>query len=666
MPATHTQDAARLSPSSPLHRRGLAVVLAAMLTTLAAPARAQPAGPPPAAAPIDSLLPAIVMTNAAARPGLDLSGTWVLSRDRYRVGLADIHDSPPEPRNQRYRDIDVAAQEAAQPNGFFEFDMQRGPRVELPGAWNLPQTEMRFYDGLVWYQRQFTPPARAGRRAFLRFEAVNYKAVVYLNGQRVGAHEGGFTPFTFEVTALLRAGPNQITVGVDSTRDAQSLPPVFTDWELYGGITRPVRLVYTPATYIDDAHIHLTGDQQLRATVRLDGPAAAHQAVSLRISALGLQMQGRTDASGTAQLQIAAPPGLQRWTPDAPHLYTVALQAGDDRLEDRVGLRTVQVVGEDILLNGVPIVLRGISLHEEEFGPTPARIITPQAARALLSEIKHGLNGNYVRLSHYPHSEVTLRLADEIGLLVWSEIPVYWSVDFKSPQALLTARRMQAESILRDRNRAALIIWGVGNETPGGEHRLRFHSQLADDARALDPSRLVSAALWADKRPVGGRLEATIRDPLADKLDILAINTYTGWYGDNTLDEIAGTHWHNVHGKPLLLSEFGADAKAGFHDPLRRRKFSEEFQADFYTQTLAMADRIPFLRGLSPWILKDFQSPRREHPVYQNGWNRKGLVSETGARKLAFDVLARHYQRLAQAAAAAAAQPALAAASAKP
>ena len=606
-----------------------------------------------AAQAANELAPPLLLTNAIHRSGDDLSGDWTYSKDRYRVSLGEMNNTPPDPRNQRYRDINVQAEEKANPATFFEYDMQRAPRASLPGSWNIPNTELRYYDGLMWYQRTFVArelgSKQGAARAFLRFEAVNYKASVYLNGKFVGTHEGGFTPFTFEVTALLRKGENQITLGVDSTRSDESVPPTFTDWELYGGVTRPVRLIYTPKTYIDDQVLQLLEDGSISATVTLNGPVAAGQPVTLSIAELGLKLQAATNAAGQAQFKFKAPAGLQRWSPESPKLYDVKVQAGDDSLADRIGFRTIQVVGENILLNGKPIFLRGISMHEEEFGPTPARIITPQAARALLSEIKHGLNGNYVRLSHYPHSELTVRLADEMGLLVWSEIPVYWSVDFKSAKALTTARKMLAENILRDRNRASVFVWSVGNETPGTPERLHFQSTLADDVRALDPTRLVSAALWAHKEKVNGRIEARITDPLADKLDILAINTYTGWYGDDTLDDITTMRWTNRHGKPMVLSEFGADAKANYHDPVNKPKFSEEFQAQFYVNTLKMADNISFLRGVSPWILKDFQSPRREHPVYQNGWNRKGVVSETGQRKLAFDVLADYFKRKAEA-----------------
>ncbi len=517
----------------------LALSLLLQAATAVSPALAPPAPPAlPAAVP----QPAIVLVNAAARTADDLSGTWVYSKDAHRVSFADMNASPPDPRNQRFRDINVQAEERANPNLFFEFDMQRGPTATLPGAWNQPHTELRHCSGLMWYPRTIVPSTAmdANQRAFLRLEAANHHTVVYLNGQRVGEHTGGCTPFSFEVTTLLRPGSNQITLGVDSTRTDEDIPPRLTDWETYGGVTRAVRLVYTPRTRIDDSFVRLNADGSITASVQLNGPQASQPAVKLAICAWGVKTTARTDAQGRAEWTFAAPATLKRWSPEAPQLYDVVLSTAQDSLTDRIGLRTIAVRGQDILLNGQPIFLRGISMHEEECGPAPARIITPQAARALLLEIKQGLNGNYLRLSHDPHSETTVRLADEMGLL--------------------------------------------------------------------------------------------------------AINTYTAWYGDETLADITRITWQDRHGKPMLLSEFGADAKVHFRDPVNRPKFSEDFQAEFYRQTLKMADSIGFLRGMSPWILKDFQSPRREHPVYQQGWDRKGVVSETGERKLAFGVLADYYK----------------------
>ncbi len=597
-----------------------------LVAAIAAPALAQDLRPP------------FLLTGALYRDSQDLSGQWTYSKDLYRTGLTDINGWVAKSRMQRYRDIDVAAGEAKGGADFFEFDLDRGPLIAVPGAWNAAAAELRYYDGLIWFQRKFRAEAPAGKRAFLRFEAVNYRAYVYLNGKEVGRHEGGFTPFVLEVTEALRAGENRLVVGVDSTHDAQSIPTFITDWDLYGGITRPVRLITTPATFIDDAHIGLRPDGRIAGEVRLQGPQAANQAVSVAIGALGTA-RAVTGADGRAVFDLAAPKGLERWSPEKPTLYDVRFSVAGDTLRERVGFRTIAVKGNQILLNGKPLWLRGISLHEEEFGPNPARNMTEQASRALLHEIKHGLNGNYVRLSHYPHSETTVRLADEMGLLVWSEIPVYWTVDWDNPAVLRKALAMQAETIYRDRNRAAVILWSVGNETPVSPSRTRFHSAMADNVRQLDPSRLISAALLVKHDGEG----LSIQDPLVDKLDVLAVNTYAGWYGSDTLDAVAKLKWKVPADRPLILSEFGADALAGYRND-GMKKFTEEYQAEYYRKTLAMAENIPTLRGMSPWILKDFRSPRREHPVFQNGWNRKGILSETGVRKQAFGVLADYYR----------------------
>lgn len=601
---------------------------------------------PPSASSASPLLPQPLLVNATSRDGLDLSGPWTYSVDPYRDGLAGFHGEPAGTGHRRYDETDVDAATRADPLALYEYDMQRSESVSLPGSWIAHDHELRYYDGLVWYQRLFDAQKKPGQRAFLRFGAVNYTAHVYMNGQFVGRHEGGFTPFAFEVTHLLRDGRNQVTVGADAQPTADTVPPPVTDWENYGGITRPVHLVLTPATYVDDAWVRLTPDGRIAASLRLDGPGAAARDVRVRIPALGFALSGRTDSQGMWSADAAAPRALKRWSPDSPTLYDVRFETDGDRLDDRVGFRTIAVRGEDILLNGKPIFLRGICMHEEELGKNPARAITPAAARALLGEIKHGLNGNFVRLAHYPHSEEMVRAADELGLLVWSEIPVYWRVNWDNPETLATARRMLAENILRDRNRASIVLWSIANETPLGDARNAFLARLAADVRALDSSRLVTAALLNERRQVDGKSVMLINDPLIEHLDVMAVNTYNGWYSRDPLATLPDIVWKSDHNKPLIFSEFGADALAGFRDPELSRKFSEDFQAEYYRQTLAMSEKIPFLRGLAPWILKDFRSPRRQHPVYQQGWNRKGLISETGVRKPAFDVLAEHYRKL--------------------
>ncbi len=342
-------------------------------------------------------------------------------------------------------------------------------------------------------------PRRPQGRYFLRFGAANYATIVYLNGKPVGKHEGGFTPFAFDVTGLLRDGQNQVTVGVDSQATEATVPPPVTDWENYGGITRPVRLIQTPDTYVDDAWVRLTRDGRMAVDVHLDGPQAANRPVRLRIAELGLDRAGTTDAHGDWRATMAAPRALVRWSPERPRLYDVAVTAGEDQWRDRIGFRTIERRGADILLNGKPIFLRGISMHEEELGVDPTRAMTPAASRALLSEIKDGAARQFRPAGPLSAFRRDGAVADELGLIVWSEVPVYWRVAWSNPDTLNRARTMLAENILRDRNRASIAIWSVANETPVTDARNVFLRTLVGDVRRLDDTRLVSAALLVER-----------------------------------------------------------------------------------------------------------------------------------------------------------------------
>jgi beta-glucuronidase len=237
------------------------------------------------------------------------------------------------------------------------------------------------------------------------------------------------------------------------------------------------------------------------------------------------------------------------------------------------------------------------------------------------------------------------RAADRLGLLVWSEIPVYWTIAWTDAGTLAGARAQLAEELARDGNRASVILWSVGNETPVTEARTRFLRTLVADARAADPTRLLTAAL--EHHPVGPHAER-LDDPLGADLDVLGLNEYVGWY-DGLPKKCDTLAWSAAYAKPIVVSEFGADAKAGVHgDALTR--FSEEYQADLYRRQLAMLRRVPAVRGMSPWILVDFRSPRRPLPGIQDGWNRKGLVANDGTKKQAFGVLRDAYRALATAA----------------
>ena len=575
------------------------------------------------------------LINIDARDATDLSGKWHYIVDPLKMGVTRAN-------SRRY----AVFQDVAGPENqadFLEYNFDASPRMLIPGDWNGQDVSLTWYDGLVWFRRTIEiDELRAGRQ-FLHFGAANYKALVYINGEKVGEHEGGFTPFAFDVTENLVVGQNSIVVGVDSEHNSSSIPSPVVDWKNYGGITRPVHLVSVAESYVHDYFVRLDSDGRMRADVRLGGGKVGNRTVRVDIPDLGIKLRGKSDQSGSVTFAVDAPDKLQRWSPATPKLYDVIVSAAGDQVSDKIGFRTLAIDGSNILLNGEPIFLRGISIHEETIGAIPSRAMNEAHARELLSIAKQDLNANFVRLAHYPHAAIMTRIADELGLMVWSEIPVYWDIDFENPDTLATAKQMQQENIIRDRNRASIVFWSVGNETPQTDVRLAFLEELISDVRQLDATRLVTAALHRVRNE--GRANV-VDDPLGKLIDVVSVNTYQGWYGNMSLDRVPGVEWRNPSGKPFLFSEFGAGALYGFHDA-DMEKFSEEFQAEYYRVTLEMASKVPGLSGLSPWILKDFQSPRRMHGRFQEYWNRKGIISPQGHKKAAFFVLGDWYKELA-------------------
>lgn len=556
--------------------------------------------------------------NVSGRRSRSLAGRWHVIVDPYRSG-AQFLGFP----NARGFHRDLSPRDDAR----IEYDFARSPTLAVPGDWNSQEPRLLLYEGTLWYQRSFDAHPAAGRRSFLHFGAANYEARVFVNGDEVGGHTGGFTPFDLEVTAALRDGRNSLVVSVDATRRRDGVPALDTDWWNYGGLTRDVLLVEVPESFLCDYRIGLDGIEVL-----VDGPAPAQ---SVRVAIGSHEIALVTDARGGARAPLPFAP--ERWSPGRPKLYDVTLACNGEVVHDRIGFRSIETRGCEILLNGDPLFLRGISIHEE--APLRGgRAHGEDDARLLLGWARE-LGCNFVRLSHYPHDEPMARVADELGLLVWEEIPVYWEIDWESPVALECATGQLRELILRDRNRASVIFWSLANETLPKPARLEFLRSLAGTARALDPTRLLTTALLTLPSSEG---RMRIEDPLGEIVDVLAVNEYFGWY----YGEPEGVTWESAFDKPLVMSELGADALAGFRGGSDER-YTEEFQARFYERQIAMLETIPFLRGLSPWILQDFRSPRRNLPGIQDHYNRKGLLSERGQRKLAFDVLRAFYARLA-------------------
>jgi beta-glucuronidase len=453
-------------------------------------------------------------------------------------------------------------------------------------------------------------------------------------------HEGGFTPFDCDVSAALTPGKNFVVVAVDDARRADTVPALKTDWWNYGGLTRQVYLVDVPQSYIDDYSLQLKrGDgDQIYGYVHVVGAGPGTQ-VTLRIPELSISKQANVGDDGKAEFSFA-PQGLTRWAPQHPKLYRIQMTAGEDHLDDDIGFRTVEVQGTKILLNGKPVFLRGINIHAE--APfRDGRAWSQQDAETLLGWA-HELHCNFVRLAHYPHDEHMTRLADKMGIMVWSEVPTYWSIAWKGEHALASAKQQLYENIRRDHNKASVILWSVSNETPKSPERLAFLKALVDQAHAQDPTRLVTSALLTHMDGKTGILD----DPLGQYLDVLGSNEYIGWYGAKPEDAPLYT-WQNPFDKPLIMSEWGGGAKSGLHGEITAR-FTEEMQAEIYKQQLAMLSKIPFLAGTTPWVLMDFRSPVRQLPNIQDYYNRKGVISNKGIKKKAFFVLQDYYSKLPQ------------------
>lgn len=582
--------------------------------------------------------------SAASREALSLNGRWHIIVDPYDNGYVNYRlerfDAAAKPTGGYFLD-----QKPASPSQLIEYDFDRSASLNVPGDWNSQDDKLLYYENTVWYRRLFDfTPAAPGARQFLYFGGANYEADVYLNGAKLGRHVGGFTPFQFEVTGKLRPAGNSLVVRVNNQRRPEAVPTVNTDWWNYGGLTRDVRLLETPATCIRDFALQLQpgAEHRVRGYVQLDGPA---QPVRVEIPELKSAVTATPDAAGRAAFEFVLP-GVELWSPEQPRLYAVTFTAGADRLTEKVGFRTIETRGPDILLNGKSIFLRGISLHEEN-PLRGGRATTAAEARLLLGWARE-LGCNYVRLAHYPHNEHMARVADELGILLWAEVPVYWTIHWDNPATYANAENQLTELISRDRNRASVIIWSMANETPISPARTAFLKKLVAHTRALDPTRLISAAMERHSPP-DDPSTSIVEDPLAEVTDLVSFNQYIGWYV-GLPDDCAKAKWIINYNKPVIISEFGGDALQGRHGD-RLTRFTEEFQADLYRQTLPMLDKIPQLRGMTPWILCDFRSPRRALPQIQDGWNRKGLIGENGTRKQAFYVLQEYYARKAAAAA---------------
>jgi beta-glucuronidase len=571
------------------------------------------------------------LINVNGRSTTSLDGQWKSIVDPYENGYYDYRRKPIA--NNFGLDKDIVDKSELQ-----EYNFATDRSLWVPGDWNTQRPELYYYEGTVWYRKRFNYIPTPGKRQFLHFGAVNYEAIVFFNGKEIGKHVGGFTPFNFEVTGLIKAGENSVVLKVDNKRLVEGVPTINTDWWNYGGITRQVNLIETPATLIRDYFVQLKkGDKNtIGGWVQLDGSQAA-QKVQIEIPELKISQEVQADQHGYAEFTIKANPVY--WSPENPKLYAVTIQSETDKISDEIGFRTIETRGTKILLNGKEIFCRGVCIHEEAAFRN-GRTYSAEEASILLGWAKE-MGCNFVRLAHYPHNEQMIRQAEKMGIMVWSEIPVYWTIQWTNPVTYQNAENQLTDMITRDKNRANIIIWSIANETPQSPERYDFLSHLAAKARSLDNTRFVTAALEKEEIKPG---LMTVDDSLGKLFDIISFNQYVGWY-DGLPEKCDRVEWTFSEQKPVMISEFGGECLYGLRGS-KTDRFTEDYQEDLYIHSVNMLKRIPGLAGTTPWILKDFRSPRRQLPVMQDDFNRKGLVSDKGQKKRAFYIMQKWYDEL--------------------
>lgn len=527
--------------------------------------------------------------------------------------------------------------------------------IAIPGSWNEQLAEAGYMNfvGSAWLQRRFwLPEVDAHQEAVLRFGSVDYFADVWVNGQKAGQSGAAMLPFEIpldrfavpgsEIVLIVRVsnllpidGPTQRVAKQDYVSEGryrdEYLPAVRFDFFPYGGINRPVHLVIRPKAGLKayrlaidmhgvDLQCTLSDGQRLIAT--LSGFGADH----------------RAEAAGPDARVRLAPDPARTWSPETPNLYTLHLALFDgagrlvDQVTQRVGLRSFTIAGTQILLNGLPYTLKGFGKHEDS--PIHGRGLNPPQLVKDFQLLKW-TGANSVRTSHYPYAEEFLDLADEIGILVIDEV-FSINLDFRKVNAATLAAHQQAVSTLiaRDINRTCVIAWSLANE-PGylaesvyRERSAPYWRDLFAHARSLDAQRPMTHA------NVG---YAGNDDPAFDEADLLMINRYHGWYSepaqlDRAMAKLAADFDALArHGKPILVSEFGADALAGQHASYDQL-FTEEYQASLVRAYWQAIMAHPSVVGGHVWAFADFRTAQHGRRVVHN---LKGVFTRTREPKMA-------------------------------
>ena len=618
-----------------------------------------------------------------ARRITSLNGEWSYIVDPMNNGLPESSFFGGFPKNK------------TQKTGMelIEYNFETAAKIQIPGAWNAIDKKLFFYRGPVWLYKKFNYQRKKEAITHLYIEGSNFTTKIFINGSIVGEFEGGYVPFNFDISKYLKDGENILLVQTDNTLNQSSVPTQKTDWWPWGGIVGDVYILETPKKFIQNAYLQLNPEKFSEALFNVEmNQKLSGQRIVLEIPELQFKDEFITNATGFIRESIKITPQL--WSPDDPKLYKVIISTDQEIISDEIGFRSIKVKGQNIYLNNSEIQFKGISMHSEPIGiPGPA--FSKEHFQDLLLAAKD-LNINFIRAAHYPYTRHLAKVADRLGLMLWEEIPVYWNIDWDNSETLNIATNQITRLVQRDKNRASVVVWSVANETPLSSSRMKFLNTLLSEIEAIDSTRLTTAALlsgseeqfkalvlvlalkgfnsqWVNPQekaifqfildqaniPIDSELNFSISidDPLGESVDLISYNEYFGWYyvtfftdqmmiSEGTLRKLMfeimpSIKISSVFNKPIHISEFGAGAKYGNHS---NKIWSEEYQAKLYKHQLEMLSNNPQIKGISPWVFKDFRAMLRPLPGIQDFYNRKGLIDENGNKKEAFAVLADFYK----------------------
>jgi beta-glucuronidase len=538
--------------------------------------------------------------------------------------------------------------------------------IAVPASWNEQFEDSRDFLGPAWYRTTFDLPwGWEGKRIVLRFGSVNYLANVWLNGQPLGSHEGGHLPFEFEISSFVKPTANQLIVQVDGRLAFDRVPPgnvtgdpadffashagnypqAQFDFFPYCGIHRPVMLYVTSQSYLHDVTVNTQfqdklGKIHVQAERVVTGPIMAR----FYLDGHGHHSMLEVAFSGALVEVDFEVPDVALWSSQNPNLYDLSvslIQDGNviDLYSLKVGVRTIKVVGNQLLLNDEPIYLKGFGRHEDfpviGRGYLPALIIKDYA-------LMQWIGANSFRTSHYPYSEQMLDVADQLGMLVIDETPavgLYFREDGLEKRNALCEQYIR-ELITRDKNHPSVIMWSVANEPHStAPHALPFFESLYRQAKALDSTRPVTLVSF-----LGAEEEAFAL------YDLICLNRYLGWYAlPGNLDEalamldIELDELHEKFNKPILLTEFGADAIPGHHAQ-PPEMFSEEYQSEMIVRYIELLHQKPYVVGEHVWNLCDFKTS--QGITRAGALNYKGVFTRDRRPKLAAHRLRELWENL--------------------